>query len=75
MIPNTQLYPDILYDEGKRSVDWIVVCDNAVILAEVKWSGELRRATGTSRRGGGRVDFRALDPRLAENPVDRIFKR
>jgi hypothetical protein len=35
-IPNTQLYLEILYDEGKRSVDWIVVCDNTVILVEVK---------------------------------------
>jgi hypothetical protein len=36
-IPNTQVYPEIPYDSyNKRSVDWIVVCDNAVLLVEVK---------------------------------------
>jgi hypothetical protein len=36
-IPNAQVHPEVSYDEhNKRSVDWIVVCENTVILVEVK---------------------------------------
>ncbi len=36
-IPNARVYPEIVYDkDNKRSVDWIVVCEGAVILVEVK---------------------------------------
>lgn len=36
-IPNATVYPEIHYDPDgdKRSVDWIVVRDNAVLLVEV----------------------------------------
>jgi hypothetical protein len=36
-IPGAQVHPEIIYAKGeKRSVDWIVVCDKAVLLVEVK---------------------------------------
>jgi hypothetical protein len=35
--PNTQLYPQILYDEVKRSVDRIIVSDNGPGGSEVSW--------------------------------------
>jgi hypothetical protein len=36
-IPGAQVHPEIVYGhENKRSVDWIAVCDNAVLLVEVK---------------------------------------
>ena len=36
-IPGAQVHPEILYGKDeKRSVDWIAVCDNAVLLVEVK---------------------------------------
>lgn len=37
ILPNAQVYPEIVYDrDNKRSVDWIVVCANAILLVEVK---------------------------------------
>jgi hypothetical protein len=36
-ISGAQVHPEIIYGkEEKRSVDWIAVCDNAVLLVEVK---------------------------------------
>jgi hypothetical protein len=36
-IPETQVHKEIVYDRGQqRSVDWIVIWDNAVLLVEVK---------------------------------------
>ena len=36
-IPNAIVYPEIVYDkDNKKSVDWIVVCEDTVILVEVK---------------------------------------
>jgi hypothetical protein len=36
-IPGAQVHHEIVYGpENKRSVDWIAVCDNAVLLVEVK---------------------------------------
>jgi hypothetical protein len=36
-IPDAVVYPEIAYDkDNKRSVDWIVVCEDTVILVEVK---------------------------------------
>lgn len=54
-IPNAQVHPEILYDNGsKRSVDWIVVCDDVVILVEVKSvrpTEAVRRLGKTSEAG------------------------
>lgn len=37
LIPDATVYPEIVYgNEDNRSVDWIVVCDKAVLLVEVK---------------------------------------
>jgi hypothetical protein len=36
-VPDAQVYSEIVYDDGQnRSVDWIVVWDNVVLLVEVK---------------------------------------
>lgn len=37
LVPNSEVHPEIVYDkDNKRSVDWIVVCEDTVILVEVK---------------------------------------
>lgn len=58
-IPNATVYPEIHYDPDgdKRSVDWIVVWDNAVLLVEVKSARatqaiRLGNAAGWSALGG-----------------------
>ena len=47
-IPDAQVYPEIVYAKGQnRSVDWIVVWDNVVLLVEVKAA----RSTEDIRKG------------------------
>jgi hypothetical protein len=48
-IPDDRVYPEIIYDPNgdKRSVDWIVVWDNVVLLVEVKST----RSTQSIRTG------------------------
>jgi hypothetical protein len=52
-IPDAQVHPEVVYDKGsKRSVDWIVVCRDAVILVEVKSVSRLKLYGWALRRRG-----------------------
>jgi hypothetical protein len=52
LIPNAVVHSEVVYGKSeKRSVDWIVVCDNAVLLVEVKSV----RPTEPIRLGAGTV--------------------
>lgn len=58
-IPDAQVYPEVVYDRdgAKRSVDWIVVWDNAVLLVEVKATRSTQSIrTGTAQ---GWIDLKA----------------
>jgi len=47
-IPDAQVYAEIVYAKGQNwSVDWIVVCDNVILLVEVKAA----RSTEDIRKG------------------------
>ncbi|WP_156764715.1 hypothetical protein [Mycobacterium sp. 1081908.1] len=86
-IPNAQIHPEIVYDKGgKRSVDWVVVCADAVILVEVKSvrptepvrmgtadaGAELRRMLGKAYKQVNTTDDRIAEqhPAFAHIPAD-----
>lgn len=88
LIPNGIVYPEIVYGRsGQKTVDWIVVLDQVVILVEVKsvrptdpvrmahneWAAELTRMLGKGFEQLNTTDslIESAHPRLGEIPRDR----
>ncbi|MCV7382220.1 hypothetical protein H7K14_00050 [Mycolicibacter longobardus] len=62
LIPDAQVHPEIIFNNKQdRSVDWIVVCNSAVLLVEVKSA----RPTEAIRLGAGNV-WAELGAKLAK---------
>lgn len=65
LISDANVIPEVVYDGGNRSVDWIVVWDDLVLLVEAK---------STRLTQGARAGLPALEGKL-EDAVGKAFKQ
>jgi hypothetical protein len=87
LIPAGKVIPEIVYDDDQRSVDWVVVFDDLVVLVEVKatrmthlgriganrLSDDLKRCLGKAYKQVNRTDQLLTDGHraFADIPADR----